>query len=81
MHGVCSEYSFELIASTATGALHPEPINFNNQKLNRTVPVVDLRRYDALLFEDNQLSASEIIEVPHAVKPGRDFDEFKRTET
>jgi transposase len=28
----------------------PEPLKFRNEKLNRTVPTVDLRRYDALLF-------------------------------
>ena len=34
--------------------LRPEPISFQNQKLNRPMPVVDLRRYDALLFESQQ---------------------------
>lgn len=29
----------------------PEPLSFRNDKLNRSVPTVDLRRYDALLFE------------------------------
>jgi transposase len=38
----------------------PELMNFQNQKLNRIVPVPDLRRYDALLFESKgQISASE----------------------
>jgi transposase len=31
-------------------ALAPEPLQFQNTKLNRAVPTVDLRRYDALLF-------------------------------
>jgi transposase len=31
-------------------ALSPEPLRFQNTKLNRVVPTVDLRRYDALLF-------------------------------
>ncbi len=31
--------------------LQPEPLSFQNQKLNRVIPVVDLRRFDALLFE------------------------------
>lgn len=31
----------------------PEPIAFQNQKLNRVVPTVDLRQYDALLFGSN----------------------------
>lgn len=30
--------------------LQPEPLKFRNSKLNRVVPTVDLRRYDALLF-------------------------------
>lgn len=34
----------------AEHALPPEPMTFPNQKLNRVVPTVDLRRYDALLF-------------------------------
>ena len=43
----------------AQSSLQPEPINFQNQKLNRMTPVVDLRRYDALLFESKNESASE----------------------
>jgi len=43
-------------------SLKPAPINFSNERLNRTVPVVDLRRYDALLFEHKNESASETIE-------------------
>jgi transposase len=40
--------------------LNPKPLNFENERLNRAVPVVDLRRYDALLFESkNQNSADE----------------------
>lgn len=30
--------------------LQPSPLTFQNQKLNRIVPTVDLRRFDALLF-------------------------------
>ena len=30
--------------------LQPSPLQFQNAKLNRVVPTVDLRRYDALLF-------------------------------
>ena len=30
--------------------LNPEPLQFRNSKLNRVVPTVDLRRFDALLF-------------------------------
>src|SRR5690606_22202043 len=36
-----------------TAKLSPEPIAFQNQKLNRVVPTVDLRQYDALLFGSN----------------------------
>jgi len=42
--------------------LNPAPINFINEKLNRTVPVVDLRRYDALLFEHENESAHRVDE-------------------
>lgn len=38
----------------------PAPIQFMNERLNRVVPAVDLRRYDALLFEGfESKSASE----------------------
>jgi hypothetical protein len=40
---------------------NPNPIKFTNERLNRVVPVVDLRRYDALLFEGfKNKSASEV---------------------
>lgn len=35
----------------AESELLPAPLNFQKAKLNRVVPTVDLRRYDALLFE------------------------------
>lgn len=39
----------------------PAPIQFTSEKLNRVVPVVDLRRYDALLFEGfKKESVSEV---------------------
>lgn len=41
-------------------SLKPELIKFNNEKLNRVHPAVDLRRYDALYFEgENQKSAQK----------------------
>lgn len=44
----------------STSNLHPEPIKFENEKLNRVVPAIDLRRYDALLLESiKQSSASK----------------------
>ena len=40
--------------------LMPELIKFNNEKLNRVHPAVDLRKYDALYFEgENDTSASK----------------------
>jgi hypothetical protein len=40
--------------------LMPELIKFNNEKLNRVHPAVDLRKYDALYFEgENHISASK----------------------
>ena len=47
-------------------ALNPAPINFNNEKLNRIVPAVDLRRYDALLFEHQNDSAQKTDEEKDA---------------
>lgn len=44
----------------AEKTLPPQPMSFSNEKLNRSVPVVDLRRYDALLFDGlHTASASE----------------------
>jgi hypothetical protein len=39
--------------------LRPEPITFTSEKLNRVHGAVDLRKYDALLFEVENKSASE----------------------
>lgn len=40
--------------------LHLAPIQFESEKLNRVHPAVDLRKYDALLFEvGNQMRASK----------------------
>jgi transposase len=36
--------------------LNPEPLQFKNPKLNRVVPTVDLRRFDALLFKASTTS-------------------------
>jgi transposase len=41
-------------------SLHPAPIQFESEKLNRVHPAVDLRKYDALLFEvENQARGSK----------------------
>ena len=45
------EVTLKRLHHPATSPLRPEPIAFANDKLNRVVPAVDLRRYDALLFE------------------------------
>jgi len=39
--------------------LMPAPLNFQKAKLNRVVPTVDLRRYDALLFESTEQRKGE----------------------
>jgi len=50
--GVASlEISLKAQHHPSTSSLQPEPIQFENEKLNRLVPAVDLRRYDALLLE------------------------------
>lgn len=54
------EISLKAAHHPATSKLQPEPIKFENEKLNRVVPAVDLRRYDALLLESiKQISASK----------------------
>lgn len=53
------ELTLKRLHHPAHSKLQPEPINFQNQKLNRITPAVDLRRYDALLFESKNASASE----------------------
>jgi transposase len=47
--------------------LNPAPLNFQNSRLNRMHHTVDLRRYDAFLFEGNRsLTPTEASnEVPH----------------
>jgi transposase len=60
--GVASlEMSLKAQHHPSTSELQPEPIKFENEKLNRVVPPVDLRRYDALIVESIQpSSASEV---------------------
>ncbi len=45
------EITLKRLHHPASSPLKPEPIAFTNDKLNRVVPVVDLRLYDAMLFE------------------------------
>lgn len=47
----------------------PEPIQFTNERLNRVVPVVDLRKYNALYFEGQIMSASEDLTNERNEKP------------
>jgi transposase len=52
--GIVGVENLEMLLKSRLGSgrdsLGPEPLNFQNTKLNRVVPTVDLRRYDALLF-------------------------------
>jgi transposase len=59
--GVASlEISLKSEHHPSSASLQPEPIKFENEKLNRVVQTVDLRRYDALLLESiKQKSASK----------------------
>jgi len=50
--------------------LAPKPLVFQNDKLNRVVPMVDLRRYDALLFASTR--SREV------VSPGKTTQEASR---
>lgn len=71
-HSIVGVESLELALKAkhhpAERELKPAPLNFQKAKLNRVVPTVDLRRYDALLFEstaprkDEKASSRE----PHA---------------
>lgn len=48
--GIVGVDNLELALKSAHEQIAPAPIQFQNSKLNRVVPTVDLRRYDALLF-------------------------------
>lgn len=52
--GVIGVDNLELLLKSRHKPLNPSPISFQNQRLNRTVQSVDLRRYDALLFNNDQ---------------------------
>lgn len=53
------EISLKAAHHPSTSNLQPEPIQFENEKLNRVVPAVDLRRYALLLESIKQTSASK----------------------
>jgi transposase len=46
--------------SPEKGELAPRPLHFQNSKLNRVVPTVDLRRFDALLFQSTPSPSAEV---------------------
>ena len=52
--GIVGVDNLELLLKSRHKPSNPEPISFSNQRLNRHVQNVDLRRYDALLFTTNQ---------------------------
>ena len=51
--GIIGANNLELLLKSCntSSQLNPKPLSFQKQKLNRTIPSVDLRRYDALLFD------------------------------
>lgn len=53
------ELTLKRLHHPAQSRLQPEPINFQNPKLNRPVRPVDLRQYDALLLQAKNPRASE----------------------
>lgn len=62
-HGVIGVDALEVTLKKAhhpkDTKMNPEPLTFKNEKLNRVVPVNDLRQYDALLFGDEMNGATE----------------------
>ncbi len=75
------ELTLKRLHHPQTTALQPEPLEFSNQNLNRNVPVVDLRHYDALLFEREIGSASHSSEDKYESRPDRHHSPAHRTET
>lgn len=59
--GVIGVDNLELALKSRHEEIAPAPIQFQNSKLNRVVPTVDLRRYDALLFASAESRADEAI--------------------
>jgi transposase len=52
--------------------LQPSPLTFQNTKLNRVVPTVDLRRYDALLFGSSGFLGHELSSAETQPAPNED---------
>lgn len=67
------EITLKRLHHPSASALKLKPIEFTNEKLNRTVPAVDLRRYDALLFEHGQ-------EIKPTASKGADSNGFGETD-
>lgn len=66
-HGVIGVDNLELALKRTHEEIAPAPITFQNSKLNRVVPTVDLRRYDALLFASTDPRENEAIN-PASIK-------------
>jgi len=62
------EISLKARHHPSTSNLQPEPIKFENEKLNRVVPAVDLRRYDVLLLESITTSSASKEEKDGEIK-------------
>jgi transposase len=73
--GVVGVDSIELYIKRRSqrAAEKPEPIQFTNERLNRVVPAVDLRKYNALYFEgfEQPTRASEDKNEPNEQPPNR----------
>lgn len=59
--GIVGVENMELVlkARSKESEIAPHPIAFKNNRLNRFVPTVDLRRYDSLLFESKKTTNNE----------------------
>jgi transposase len=82
LHGIIGVERLEILLKSnhhpAKEKLNPKPLNFENEKLNRSVPVVDLRRYDALLFESkNKHSAVESEENDGITNDNNSEDDYE----
>ena len=66
--GVIGVDNLELALKSAHEEIAPAPIQFQNSKLNRVVPTVDLRRYDALLFASAEPRPEDEVFNPASIK-------------
>lgn len=75
------ELTLKRLHPAQTTILNPQPINFTDPKLNRNIPVVDLRHYDALLFERSNDSALEMSEENSELQSPRHHHPDERAQT